>query len=155
MALTAPKRLRDAITKVCSVRVRSLGAIMTYLRAANAMDAAEWAVSRKRNKELEMEKSARSSCTTTHDPCHTLALRRLFFSLWGTASDVLSALSCFLFQITLAAHGPCKVHVPSREFEIENRKAQKRQQKTNDDNGGILFCTNLWAHPNLHTNHDL
>ena len=125
MALTAPKRLRDAITKVCSVRVRSLGAITTYLRAANATDVAEWAVNRKRNKELKMEKSARSSCSTTHAPCRTLPLRRLFF--FSGERRLMSCLRLPVFSFKLPWRHMVLARFMCRQGRLKEKTGRRRQ----------------------------
>ena len=59
LALTAPLRLREAVSSVCGVRKRSPGAVTTYLRAQHALDADLGAVHRKRSKHAKLDKSAR------------------------------------------------------------------------------------------------
>jgi hypothetical protein len=59
LALTAPLRLREAVSSVCGVRKRSPGAVTTYLRAQHACDEDLGAVHRKRSKHDKLDKSAR------------------------------------------------------------------------------------------------
>ncbi len=59
LAFTAPLRLRNAITKVCSVRTHSLGTITIFLRESNVVDAVEAIVHRKVSKEKKLQESAR------------------------------------------------------------------------------------------------
>ncbi len=59
LALTAPLRLREAVSSVCGIRKRSPGAVTTYLRAQHALDAELGAVHRKRSKQEKLDKSAR------------------------------------------------------------------------------------------------
>ncbi len=59
VAFTAPMRLRNAITKVCSVRTHSLGAVTIFLRQSNVVDAVEAIVNRKVSKEKKSQESAR------------------------------------------------------------------------------------------------
>ena len=59
LAFTAPLRVRNAITKVCSVRTHSLGAVTIYLRQSNVVDAVQAIVNRKASKEKKLQESAR------------------------------------------------------------------------------------------------
>jgi hypothetical protein len=73
IALTAPERLRAAVTKLCSVRIPttrplnksqsdrlgSVGAITIFLRGTHEVDKLEAAANRKENKQKKLDKSAR------------------------------------------------------------------------------------------------